>query len=1030
MFINDIFIDGFGIHHKLALNEISPGLNILYGMNESGKSTLLAFLRACLFDINKKKGQDFPYAPLNGGNHGGFIEITDSNAVLYKIERDFTSKKRGLKLFAADGTELGSDELDRIIPQKNKFLFENVFAFGLDELRELKNLEDDQVKSYIYGASLGIESKSLQEKERVLSNNIEKIYKPQGRTQVISNIKKTIEEINIKISIQEKDLEEYNYLLQQFEILNSEIVNLKVIEQDLLVQDKTCKILLDQCNNVNTYIEKKDYLRSLPDITEFNIDLVEKYKIKKTQQDSIANQIENNKSKINIKNIKIAEFRINEILMDNKAQFQNVSGYERYISEATRSLPTRKDELTQEKSKILSIKEKIDDYWTEDEIKKFDVSIESRDFAIQLNKQIPRLDTEMQKRTQEINSLNKDLEKSNNESTLCLEEQRRQKFNSFEDYEYQFKIFDKLKMLKNQYAEIMETSSSVNLGKDLANTNIKAAMDSKKIIMIASIGVIIISIIVFLAGLINVPGLILTIFSALVPIVIVINSGINKSIQSSETSILSDDRVDKIKIEIKQIAESLLKEKITEKINIAQLDQLSIKQDERFRRFDENQTKLNRFFIEKNSIDNNLTIQIESLNSLIQEKELLENSWKQWLLDKSVPETYTPEAYLELFDLITKAKVSYGQVIELEDRINKMLEQNAKGKKALETFITENNLEIDSQDFIIAVSKINKEIQENIEKKADLDNTKKAAQELEDELSIQINEYNTLEKELAAILKESEVSNENELDKNTYIIQDKKATNEELSRLLSTLSSKAREIGLNVEEFIEQADNITYQALTQKIEFLSVQKEDLKSQIGEKQEELGSVKSERAKLKEKEGLSDLLNQKEVKIQELNDNAKAWIIDKALLRLIEMTKVKYESEKQPSVIKEAGSVFNSLTGNTYTRIIKPLESDAIKVEDINKHQKTVTELSQGTKEQLYLALRLGYIKEYCYNHESLPLIFDDILVNFDSYRCKSTLKCLSELSRKHQIFFFTCHNKIIEYLEEQQCEYNLIEMGKA
>ena len=71
------------------------------------------------------------------------------------------------------------------------------------------------------------------------------------------------------------------------------------------------------------------------------------------------------------------------------------------------------------------------------------------------------------------------------------------------------------------------------------------------------------------------------------------------------------------------------------------------------------------------------------------------------------------------------------------------------------------------------------------------------------------------------------------------------------------------------------------------------------------------------------------------------------------------------------------------------------------------------MSTGTREQLYLAIRLAYVRHYCNTSESLPMVMDDILVNFDDERARSTLACLAEISKHVQIIFLTCHDATVQ-----------------
>lgn len=82
---------------------------------------------------------------------------------------------------------------------------------------------------------------------------------------------------------------------------------------------------------------------------------------------------------------------------------------------------------------------------------------------------------------------------------------------------------------------------------------------------------------------------------------------------------------------------------------------------------------------------------------------------------------------------------------------------------------------------------------------------------------------------------------------------------------------------------------------------------------------------------------------------------------------------------------------------------------------------ISQMSDGTCDQLYLALRLASIEAWLQKHEPLPLVVDDILINFDNERALATLKQLVVLSRKIQVIFFTHHIHLIDLIRENLCD---------
>lgn len=120
--------------------------------------------------------------------------------------------------------------------------------------------------------------------------------------------------------------------------------------------------------------------------------------------------------------------------------------------------------------------------------------------------------------------------------------------------------------------------------------------------------------------------------------------------------------------------------------------------------------------------------------------------------------------------------------------------------------------------------------------------------------------------------------------------------------------------------------------------------------------------------------------------------------------------RFEKEHQPAMLTEVGQLLSRMTAGRYMGIRRRLdEAGTMQVEQQDGKLKTPDQLSTGTREQLYLAIRLAYIQHYCRNSEPLPLIMDDILVNFDEQRAINTLKVLFELPESIQVLFLTCHD---------------------
>lgn len=127
------------------------------------------------------------------------------------------------------------------------------------------------------------------------------------------------------------------------------------------------------------------------------------------------------------------------------------------------------------------------------------------------------------------------------------------------------------------------------------------------------------------------------------------------------------------------------------------------------------------------------------------------------------------------------------------------------------------------------------------------------------------------------------------------------------------------------------------------------------------------------------------------------------------QLLEQAIKKFEQESQPAMLKEVSSIFESMTGGRYVRVQRSNDDDgSLTVRRADDRLLEPRELSTGTREQLYLAIRLAYVLHYCGRAEPLPIVMDDVLANFDDDRALRTLQTLGDVANQVQVLMFTCH----------------------
>jgi uncharacterized protein YhaN len=209
---------------------------------------------------------------------------------------------------------------------------------------------------------------------------------------------------------------------------------------------------------------------------------------------------------------------------------------------------------------------------------------------------------------------------------------------------------------------------------------------------------------------------------------------------------------------------------------------------------------------------------------------------------------------------------------------------------------------------------------------------------------------------------------------------------------------------------------------------------ELAGQIKENEEgrnillgEQGEVRTLLSQLTSEEESSALRVRKNVLIEELREQAREWSKLTIAEELLTRTRRKFEEERQPGVIQHAQKFFATVTDQRYDRLYSPIGEQMLTVIERTGVSKQPAELSRGTREQLYLSLRFGLIREFGERTERLPVVVDEVLVNFDPDRALRAACAFAELAQTNQVLAFTCHPETVALFTEVAPETQVIQI---
>jgi uncharacterized protein YhaN len=266
---------------------------------------------------------------------------------------------------------------------------------------------------------------------------------------------------------------------------------------------------------------------------------------------------------------------------------------------------------------------------------------------------------------------------------------------------------------------------------------------------------------------------------------------------------------------------------------------------------------------------------------------------------------------------------------------------------------------------------------------------------------------------MASLLQTARCEKEEELDAAEAQSNECSTLKGRLSEVDSHLAQIAE--GVSLEDL--EAQEVDPDALPGEIDELLHEIEDrLEPEIRSLSETIGKEKNQMASMDGSGRAAELTDDSQRVLARIRRFTERFIRVRLASMMLRDVIESYRAEHQDPVLKIASSYFKDITLNSFSGLRT----------DVDDHGQAVLigvrpgggwvnveGMSDGTRDQLYLALRLATLKWRLESSEPLPFIVDDILINFDDDRARATMEVMSELGEKNQIILFTHHRRIVE-----------------
>ena len=1023
MRIERLRIDGFGRFREKELCPLASRVTVLYGPNEGGKSTLLAFIRAILFGF-PSYGARSHYPPLAGGRHGGSVSVADRHGQVYSVRRFQGPRGGSVAISTESGEPLGEAILSQLLGSHPKDVFNNVFAFTIDELHSDDLLKDSKVNGQMY--STGIGATALPDALNELDGLRDDLFLNRGSTQEIYYAVNRIEEIDGKLQEVANNASEYGRCSLRLGAIEEEIADLRKNLTKIQARHRIQTQLRGAWGDWVDLLSHEQEVREIPAIDNFPPDGLDRL-------NRLSDRVRTAREEMRSANRQVTKIEaglefpiLNTAILNHNETIGQIIRQRGAFDQSVHDLPERTVELAKDREALAETLTDLGSEWDEERLEAFDLSIAVREDIQGFQNQIlqARENVERLKSASQNNAVAlRDAEEDVKRQQPNVDKAVRPRFDESEISERRTLIrsakttFNDLNLAKGRVADF-----EFRMANSPDTSGVSVAKQSNNvlswILIVVGIGLIIGSVV--LGG----PAMSIGILGGVFLIGIATHRfyanrsavSVNDRSENADSDYAEqlNNEVDRIQLEFNEKAHNL---------NFSAADSVAL--DALEYQMDEEYARLNEW--------NRINEQLENLTSLKKRRELaltesdcdlrvatgsmetVNAGWRDWIQERQLRETFTPETVIELRAKVDQGKDRLKTVRERRSRNHAIETDIRQFLKLVEPLANEFGIEIDHGDnasVALAADKLT-ELRSAVQQESG--EREAAERDLEDanaNLQMRINNLNDVKAEIDDLLKTGGAADEEEFRGRHQKVQQRA----QLERYRSESVKRLQRLSAPGEQFEKLKSRLLAtdaETIEHGIGELVDQRSHLDERIQALYEERGAVETQIEALVGEEQSSALRMQRHVLHEQVRDYSRKWAIYTVAKNLLVATRREFEQERQPRVLRHAESYFRKITGGRYSTIYAPLGEQTITVTDHDGTNKVPSELSRGTREQLFLSLRFGLIKELGEQTEPLPVIVDEVTVNFDPDRAALAASAFVNLSESNQVLVFTCHPTTVE-----------------
>jgi len=1024
MKITDIKIDGFGVWHDLRLAQLSPQITIFYGANEAGKTTLLQFIRSMLYGVSPQRRQRY-LPPLAGGKPGGSLGVADAeNRFQLNRVADRGPEDLGHATITTDDGKAAADRLLReALADVDEPTFNNVFAIGLREIQELGTLSDTQAARWLYRLTSGVDRVSLYDVIQGLHQTRRNLLSSDQHGSKITQLVAQREALQAEIQQLAQRGRQWSQQAVRIQELDAQIAEVELQVGQCEHHARTLEIAVTLEPNWRKRAKIAARLQQfagnipLPDDAIRRLDELNR-KIEEHQRE--ADILQGQRQQLRDESERLG---INELLVKNACRIDALGEQRDWLQSLQRQTDELEAEAQQFEQRFANEQQRLAaelGLADGDQLQAISAAdLESLQPNIQeirtIQKQVDAAQRDLDAMTESERSLQAQIE-----SAIVAGEHHGLPMDVQEASDLVAKLRRRLQVEQRLEQARSHQQEMEQQSYELLDDQVMPLWLFGWTLAAVVLGSLMVGVWLWVpdsplgryGSLIALLGLGASAFSFVFKFFTEDAAAEKLDACQRQLEVLADQmeqaeqEKEELDVELPLVDGSVVLRLQAAERHLAELENVLPVEAQRKRAGHEVATAETRMAQARGLLDKALA------------------AWQSKLAGLGFSEKLDPLRFLAVTDRLEAIGDLEIRAQRRREEVDQRRREHAMLVRRIDDLAEEVGCLLDAEQDAQPLDQLDHLLSERRRQLADVERREEflqRAKQLKAEEARHRRAVVGLQRRREAQFQAADCADEQAYRQ----LADEQAQAAELRKRRKSITREiAAAIGPHAPEetFAEllspanigQLESLRKTAQAE----LQAQQSALKTHVDQR----GALRQQQRALAEDRSLAERQLDFSCVEKQLADARQRWREHATVSRVLERIRADYEAHRQPETLGEASRYLSQLTGGAYTRVWTPLANDILLVENSASESLPVEVLSRGTREQLFLSVRLALVATFARRGVRLPMVLDDVLVNFDAVRARQAAEVLREFAAGgHQLLVFTCHEHMWQMFQDLEVD---------